>query len=84
MANMSAFGSRIVARWPHHLVLDGLDTIELLLDKGNLLISYDCAGRRDVLMMENRGCQVFLTVWLREAIPRPGAICDRARNGVLP
>jgi hypothetical protein len=30
------FGSRIVARWPHHQVLDGLDTIELLLDTGYL------------------------------------------------
>ena len=28
------FGSRIVARWPQHPVLDGLDTIELLLDAG--------------------------------------------------
>src|SRR5262249_53388508 len=28
------FGARIVSRWPTHLVLDGLDTIELLLDAG--------------------------------------------------
>jgi len=41
------FGSRIVARWPHHLVLDGLDTIELLLDKGNLLIHPRCARLTD-------------------------------------
>ena len=38
------FGPRIVARWPQHLVLDGLDTIELLLDAGNLLIHPRCRG----------------------------------------
>ena len=32
------FGPRLVGRWPRHLVLDGLDTIDLLLDNGNLLI----------------------------------------------
>jgi hypothetical protein len=36
------FGSRIVARWPAHQVLDGLDTIELLLDAGNLTIHPRC------------------------------------------
>ncbi len=36
------FGSRILARWPQHLVLDGLDTIELLLDTGNLIIHPRC------------------------------------------
>jgi hypothetical protein len=36
------FGSRILARWPHHLVLDGLDTIELLLETGNLIIHPRC------------------------------------------
>jgi hypothetical protein len=36
------FGSRFLARWPNHLVLDGLDTIELLLDSGNLLIHPRC------------------------------------------
>ena len=36
------FGARIVTRWPQHLVLDGLDTIELLLDAGNLLIHPRC------------------------------------------
>jgi hypothetical protein len=41
------FGSRIVARWPHHLVLDGLDTIELLLDTANLTIHPRCAQLRD-------------------------------------
>ncbi|MFI5459409.1 MAG: terminase large subunit domain-containing protein, partial [Isosphaerales bacterium] len=41
------FGSRILARWPFHLVLDGLDTIELLLDSGNLLIHPRCARLKD-------------------------------------
>jgi hypothetical protein len=41
------FGSRILARWPHHLVLDGLDTIELLLDTGNLTIHPRCTRLKD-------------------------------------
>jgi hypothetical protein len=36
------FGPRLLARWPHHMVLDGLDTLELLLDGGNLLIHPRC------------------------------------------
>ena len=41
------FGSRILARWPQHLVLDGLDTIELLLDTGNLTIHPRCTKLKD-------------------------------------
>ncbi len=41
------FGSRILARWPTHLVLDGLDTIELLLDSGNLTIHPRCVRLRE-------------------------------------
>ncbi len=41
------FGSRIVARWPQHLVLDGLDTIELLLDSGSLIIHPRCLRLKD-------------------------------------
>jgi hypothetical protein len=41
------FGSRITARWPFHQVLDGLDTIELLLDTGNLTIHPRCAQLKD-------------------------------------
>jgi phage terminase large subunit-like protein len=41
------FGSRIVARWPQHLVLDGLDTVELLLDAGNLTIHPRCARLKE-------------------------------------
>jgi hypothetical protein len=36
------FGSRIVARWPQHLVLDGLDTLEILFDAGKLTIHPRC------------------------------------------
>ncbi len=36
------FGSRFLARSPHHLVVDGLDQIEVLLDQGNLLIHPRC------------------------------------------
>jgi hypothetical protein len=41
------FGSRILARWPHHMVLDGLDTLELLLDGGNLLIHPRCTRLKE-------------------------------------
>jgi hypothetical protein len=36
------FGPRILARWPHHMVLDGLETLDLLLESGNLLIHPRC------------------------------------------
>ena len=41
------FGSRFVARWPRHLVLDGLETIDLLLESGNLVIRPRCAWLKD-------------------------------------
>ena len=41
------FGARIVARWPIHSVLDGLDTIDLLLDTGNLTIHPRCVKLKD-------------------------------------
>jgi len=41
------FGSRLTARWPQHLVLDGLDQIELLLDTGNLLIHPRCVRLKE-------------------------------------
>jgi hypothetical protein len=41
------FGPRIVARWPQHLVLDGLDTIELLLDAGCLTIHPRCVRLKE-------------------------------------
>src|SRR4029077_292807 len=36
------FGARLLARWPVHRVLDGLDTIELLLETSNLTIHPRC------------------------------------------
>jgi hypothetical protein len=41
------FGSRMVARWPHHPVLDGLDMIELLLDAGCLTIHPRCVRLKE-------------------------------------
>jgi hypothetical protein len=41
------FGPRIVTRWPQHLVLDGLDTIELLLDAGCLTIHPRCVRLKE-------------------------------------
>jgi hypothetical protein len=41
------FGSRRTNRWPHHLVLDGLDTMEMLLDTDNLLIHPRCPKTRE-------------------------------------
>ena len=38
------FGSRRIGRWPGHKVLDGLDTIELLLDNNNLILHPRCVG----------------------------------------
>jgi hypothetical protein len=36
------FGSRILARWPAHSVVDGLDQIEILLDSGCLILHPRC------------------------------------------
>jgi hypothetical protein len=36
------FGPRVLARWPTHRVLDGLDQLEVLLDQGCLLIHPHC------------------------------------------
>jgi hypothetical protein len=41
------FGARIVARWPQHLVLDGLDTIDVLLDADSLTIHPRCERLKD-------------------------------------
>jgi hypothetical protein len=41
------FGSQIVERWPQHLVLDGLDTLELLLDAGKLTIHPRCVRLKE-------------------------------------
>ena len=41
------FGERLMARWPQHPVLDGLDTIDLLLDLGNLTIHPRCVKLKE-------------------------------------
>jgi hypothetical protein len=41
------FGSRLIARWPQHLVLDGLDMMELLLDAGCLTIHPRCVRLKE-------------------------------------
>ena len=44
------FGSRFTARWPQHLVLDGLDTIENLLETGDLKIHPRCKRLKDAFL----------------------------------
>ena len=48
------FGSRFVARWPRHLVLDGLETLDLLLESGNLLIHPRCSRLKDAFQTYSR------------------------------
>jgi phage terminase large subunit-like protein len=36
------FGPRVLARWPFHFVADGLDQLEVLLDRGLLIIHPRC------------------------------------------
>jgi phage terminase large subunit-like protein len=38
------FGQRVLARWPVHLVTDGLDQLEVLLDRGLLVIHPRCTA----------------------------------------
>lgn len=38
------FGPRVLGRWPTHRVLDGLDQLEVLLDRGCLLIHPRCGS----------------------------------------
>ena len=44
------FGPRITGRWPQHLVLDGLDTMELLLEAGCLTIHPRCTRLREAFL----------------------------------
>jgi len=44
------FSSRITARWPQHLVLDGLDMLEGLLETGNLIIHPRCPKLKDAFL----------------------------------
>ena len=48
------FGSRLVARWPAHLVLDGLEALDLLLESGNLLIHPRCTRLKDAFQTYSR------------------------------
>ena len=48
------FGSRIIARWPQHLVLDGLDMIENLLESGDLKIHPRCVKLKDAFRNYSR------------------------------
>ncbi len=48
------FGSRLVARWPGHLVLDGLEALDLLLESGNLLIHPRCTQLKDAFQTYSR------------------------------
>jgi hypothetical protein len=48
------FGSRFIARWPRHLVLDGLETVDLLLESGNLLIHPRCSRLKDAFQTYSR------------------------------
>jgi hypothetical protein len=48
------FGARLLARWPAHMVLDGLDTLELLLDAGNLIVHPRCTRLLDAFRNYHR------------------------------
>jgi hypothetical protein len=48
------FGSRILARWPHHMVLDGLDTLDVLLDAGNLILHPRCVMLKEAFQTYRR------------------------------
>jgi hypothetical protein len=48
------FGSRILARWPHHMVLDGLDTLDVLLDAGNLILHPRCKMLKEAFQTYRR------------------------------
>jgi hypothetical protein len=48
------FGQRILARLPHHMVSDGLDTIELLLDTGNLVMHPRCTRLKEAFRSYRR------------------------------
>jgi hypothetical protein len=48
------FGSRLVARWPSHRVLDGLEQLDLLLESGNLLIHPRCTRLKDAFQTYSR------------------------------
>ena len=48
------FGPRLVARWPRHLVLDGLDMIDVLLESDRLLIHPRCLRLKEAFQTYSR------------------------------
>ena len=48
------FGSRLIGRWPSHQVLDGLQTLDLLLESGDLLIHPRCTRLKDAFQTYRR------------------------------
>ena len=51
---LQVFGSRLVARWPRHGVLDGLETLDLLLESGDLMIHPRCTRLKDAFQTYSR------------------------------
>jgi hypothetical protein len=52
--NERVLGTRLIARWPQHMVLAGLDTLELLLDGGNLIIHPRCTRLKEAFQKYRR------------------------------
>src|SRR5262249_39849755 len=48
------FGSRLIGRWPVHQVVDGLQTLDLLLESGDLLIHPRCTRLREAFQTYRR------------------------------
>jgi hypothetical protein len=48
------FGQRILERWPRHMVLDCLDTIEMLLEAGNMIMHPRCTRLKEAFRSYRR------------------------------
>ena len=57
------FGSKVMGRWPQHRVVDGLDQLEILLDKGNLVIHPRCEHLRAAFLNYSRKRAPPATGW---------------------
>ncbi len=64
------FGPRLVARWPRHLVLDGLDMIDVLLESDRLSIHPRCLRLKEAFQTYSR--------------QRRGGIRDAFPEGLVP
>lgn len=76
------FGARFVGRWPGHRVLDGCDTVNLMLDQGLLTITPSCVKLRSALLNHawktHRGEPTSIP-----ADEHPHAdLCDALRGGI--